>query len=418
MQIDSIIAVLISGASLSNILIAALILMNIASALFAITYFYYLNPHRGEVSANVTLIMALTGKSSNLKNLLHRLNAQTLQPTQLLIGIESKEDPAYQMVMQMKVFAAFPIKVAIAGPSEFTAQKCHNQLAAASLISKDSQHHIVLLDADIDPPNWWLAALIKPIENKVADLVSGYRWQQPNSYDLGSHLITFIDRSIAVLPKLTSASMIWGGSIAMRYKVFESVLQHKVLASTITDDLAIANHARKMNFKILMRRVLLAPSPTPSGLLSGLRFGVRQYQIIKIHRPVIWTLALIVSIVSVVGWVALISAFIATLISFELNQSEEIFRHATNYFYLLMSIYFCTAVKMIFLYKVSKKIDLKSQKKLWFFQLLLILIKPFIDLIHCLMILRSSNSSLVHWGHVTYQVNDISSIQVFNRTRP
>ena len=394
--------VLNAGFSLASFFIASLLFISFVSVGFSIIYFYNLNRHEGSIQADVTMILALTGVPKNFNNLLLRLNAQTLKPAQLLIGIESVDDPAYQLVMKFAAVPTFPVKVIIAGPSETTAQKCHNQLAAASLVSKGSQHHIVLLDADIDPPEWWLAALIKPLVNRTADVVSGYRWQQPKSTDLGAHFVAFIDRSIAILPKLKSAAMLWGGSIAMRKTVFVSVIEAQVLESTITDDLAIASYAKKMKFKLLMRRLMLVPSPTDRGLLSGFRFGVRQYQIIKIHRPMIWMLALIVSVLTLLGWFELIRAVVSKSFS-------------TTYVYLLFCVYLCVVIKMTFLYKISVNACFVEHKKFWFTQFSLIPFKPFIDLFHCLMILRSAFARYVRWGYVTYLVTGISSIKVLKR---
>lgn len=390
-----------------DILITALLLIAVISAVSSITYILYLNGHKSDIQADVTLILALTGASSKFDVLLRRLNAQTLKPTQLLIGIESVNDPAYQIVTKFASIAMFPIKVALAGTSETTAQKCHNQLAAAAILEKDLNHYIVMLDADIDPPNWWLAALIKPLVNCAADVVSGYRWQQAKSYDLGANLIAFLDRSIAILPRFQSTSLLWGGSISMRREVFDSILGAKILESTISDDLSISSHVKNKNFRVLTRRLLLVPSVPPAGIFSAYRFGVRQYQIIKIHRLGIWLLALMVSLLSILGWSALIAKIIMSFM--DGNIISEV------YVYVLVCIYLCVLIKIIFLYKIANKIGFCDDSDYRPFQFLLIVIKPFIDLFHCLMIVQSSITRIVRWGHVTYRVRGISSIRVLKR---
>lgn len=345
--------------------------------------------------------MAMTGASDNFESLLHQLNAQSLRPVRLIIGIESFDDPAYQRVLDLASIALFPIQIKIAGATRSTAQKCWNQLAAASLIDSSDKSYVVLLDVDINPPKWWLAALIKPLFNGTADVVGGYRWQQSGGRGVWSHVITFLDRANAVLPKVKSAAMLWGGSIAMRRDVFNSLLLSKVLESTITDDLAIATHAKGMGYRLLMRRMLLVPSRAPDGLLRGFRFGVRQYQIVKIHRPVVWALALMSAVVTMLGWSSLLW----------MCFSQQLFIWA------LVLVYVGATVKMIFTFKIAEYLGFEEARARWQFQFGLIVFKPFIDLFNCVMIISSAWSKTVVWGHVTYRVDAENRIKVLKRQK-
>lgn len=265
--------------------IAPLIILSTLSFVYAVIYSYYLKPHHGDIQANVTLIMVVTGHSIYFKDLLIQLNLQELKPSRLVIGIESKTDPAYQQIMDLAKFADFPIQLIVAGLATTSSQKCHNLLAVFDALnpSQVRSEYIVFCDADIHPPTWWLSALIKPLANQSADLVSGYRWQQVQHNTLAAHLTAFLDHKIALLPRPLSADIIWGGSVAMSFEVFQSVVEAGIFKHTLSDDLALASYARIKKYRVLNRRVLLVPSTVPESIVSAWRFGVRQFQIIKIY---------------------------------------------------------------------------------------------------------------------------------------
>ena len=54
-----------------------------------------------------------------------------------------------------------------------------------------------MLDADIRPQPWWLAALVAPLAAGGADLVNGYRWLVPEPPTPVSILVAHIDHALA-----------------------------------------------------------------------------------------------------------------------------------------------------------------------------------------------------------------------------
>ncbi len=384
--------------------ILPLVLFSIASLVFAAIYKFYLNTHQGNVQAEVTLIMAMTGSSESFKSFLYQLNEQLLKPARLIISVESMADPAYATIQKHACLASFPIEITIAGLASISSQKSHNLVSALKWLKQngDLNDYVVLCDADIQPPKWWLSALVKPLLNQQADMVTGYRWQQAQNNGLGSNLVVFLDRKIAVLPRPLSAELVWGGSVAMSQAVVQSVLKSGVLLDTLSDDLTLASYAAKERFRVLSRRLLLVPSHAPNTLMQAWAFAVRQYKIMKVYRPLLWCAALLVSILKVIGWVVLLYLASFALVPFV--------------FALLLLALSATQVRLE--KRIAEHLGFVEPPERWRYQYCLAVAKPCVDLWHCVLIGMSMFAHQIRWGHVYYEVHGPNRITALHKRSP
>ncbi len=372
--------------------------------MFAAVYKFYLNTHQGNVQASVTLVLAMTGASERFKPFLDKLNAQVLKPTRLIISVESVADLAYATIQKHAWLASFPIEITIAGLASISSQKSHNLVSALMCLNHkdDLNAYVVLCDADIEPPAWWLSALIKPLLNKQADMVTGYRWQQAHSHSLGSNLIVFLDRKIAVLPRPLAAELVWGGSVAMSQAVVQSVLKSGVLLDTLSDDLTLASYAAKQKFRVLSRRLLLVPSRAPDTMMQAWAFAVRQYKIIKLYRPLLWYAAFLVSILKVIGWVVLLYLATFTLVAFVLTL-------------LLLAL---SVTQVSIEKRIAEHLGFVEPPERWRYQYCLAIAKPGVDLWHCALIGMSMFTHWIRWGHVYYEVHAPHLMIALHTPRP
>jgi cellulose synthase/poly-beta-1,6-N-acetylglucosamine synthase-like glycosyltransferase len=241
--------------------------------------------------SSATLVLPATGTLPGLEDLLAALAAQSLAPRRLIVSVESREDPAYARIA---LFAESnpPLKIdlVVAGLSPLRSQKCTNLLAALAQLNDDDDY-VVLLDADIRPQPWWLASLVAPLAAGRADLVNGYRWPVPASLSLGTALVAAIDRAIAVLPRLSSTRPIWGGSLAVTRSALEMLDLPATIGRTLTEDLPIGDRAAQAGLRVLTRRAIRPPTPLGGSLPDLWRFARRQYQLIRLYRPGLWSFA-------------------------------------------------------------------------------------------------------------------------------
>lgn len=243
------------------------------------------------LSAKVVLVLPATGTLPDLEDLLAALTVQSFGAHRLIVSVESREDPAYSRVAALAgCYPQLKIQLVVAGLSPLRSQKCTNLLAALAQLEADDAY-VVLLDADIRPQPWWLATLVAPLVAGRADLVNGYRWPVPMRLNAGIALVAGIDRAIAVLPRLSCARPIWGGSLALTRHALEMLDLPNTIGYALIEDLPIGERSAQVGLRVLTRRAIRPPTPLAGSISDGWCFARRQYQLIRLYRPGLWGFA-------------------------------------------------------------------------------------------------------------------------------
>ena len=264
------------------------------------------------LATRVTLVLPVTGVLPGLEDLLAVLSVQTLKPRRMIVAVEASDDPAFGRVTTLaERFSGLNIELVVAGLSPLRSQKCTNILAALARLDPDDTH-VVLLDADIRPQPWWLAALVAPLAAGRADIVNGYRWPAPTKLTLGSALIAGVDRAIAVLPRLRQTRTIWGGSLAVTRQALHILDMPTTIERTLTEDLPIGDRAAQIGLRVLTRRAIRPPTPIDGSLGDLWRFARRQYQLIRLYRSGLWRFAAFVVTTDLIARIAVLSSLVHT----------------------------------------------------------------------------------------------------------
>ena len=264
------------------------------------------------LATRVTLVLPVTGVLPGLEDLLAVLSVQTLKPRRMIVAVEASDDPAFGRVATLaERFSGLNIELVVAGLSPLRSQKCTNILAALARLDPDDTH-VVLLDADIRPQPWWLAALVAPLAAGRADIVNGYRWPVPTKLTLGSALIAGVDRAIAVLPRLRQTRTIWGGSLAVTRQALHILDMPTTIERTLTEDLPIGDRAAQTGLRVLTRRAIRPPTPIDGSLGDLWRFARRQYQLIRLYRSGLWRFAAFVVTTDLIARIAVLSSLVHT----------------------------------------------------------------------------------------------------------
>jgi hypothetical protein len=345
-----------------------------------------------------TLILPLTGPAPGLEGLVQALATQSIPPRRLVISVEGVQDPAWSRTQGLEGRHDLPIELVLAGEATRCAQKCHNQLAALQRVDSLDEA-VVLLDADILPPPWWLSALITPLLDDSADIVTGYRWQIPVGASLGAHLGAGIDRAIALLPRLDSFRTTWGGSLALSPRALAALGPEDLLGTTLSDDCAIGERAGALGLRVLTRRALLVPTPIGGGLGSVWCFGRRQYQIIRTYRPSLWWLAFATLTTRLGTWGLLLAQ--SGLVPARIGLAAMLGLALAGF--LVQS-------------RIARRLGFPDPPGVRRGQLAVALLKPLVDLFHWTLITAALAARRIRWGHVTYRVAGPGTISVRSRT--
>lgn len=370
-----------------------------AGLLAGLVFLARLSRPRAQRAGTATLILPLTGEAAGLAVLLRALEAQTLPARRLLICVEGRHDPAYARASQLASSARLPIEILIAGEASHCAQKCCNQIAGLARVDADDEV-VVLFDADIVPPPWWLSALVTPILDGSADIVTGYRWPQIHARRFGSQLAAAIDRGIALLPRLAAFPVTWGGSLALSPRALEELDAARLLAGTLSDDCSIGTQAAALGLRVLTRRALLVPTPASDGLAALWLFGRRQYQIIRVYRPQLWWLALVALSSRVSAWAVLLA-----------NLEQWWARLAT------LALLALALAAVLVQALVGRRLGMADPLAATVLQGTLALCRPLVDVFHWSLVLAASDARIVRWGHLSYRVSGPRQIAIASRRR-
>jgi cellulose synthase/poly-beta-1,6-N-acetylglucosamine synthase-like glycosyltransferase len=299
-----------------SIAAAVAIFWSLGSLALSVLFAARLQIPEDRLSTRVALVLPATGRLPGLEGLLAALAAQSLQPRRLIIVVESREDPAYERIAALaEHYTSLNIELVVAGLSPIRSQKCTNVLAALAHLAADDAH-VVFLDADIRPQPWWLAALVAPLAAGRADVVNGYRWPTPANASVSTALVAGIDRAIAVLPRLSRARPIWGGSLAVTRGALERLELPQTIGRTLTEDLPIGDRAAQVGLKVLTRRAIRPPTPLGGSLRDLWRFGRRQYQLIRLYRPRLWCFAAFTVTTDLIARIVLLAALPVSGVAF------------------------------------------------------------------------------------------------------
>ncbi len=259
------------------------------------------------------VIVPVKGIEANLEANLRSLVCQDYPSYRLVFVVESKSDPAYDLIAGTLDQSAGPkIDIVISGRAPRSqGRKTHNQIAAIKFLDQTDNQTEVLAFADTDavPGPQWLADLVGPLQQKQKTAVTtGYRWLIPEHDTHGrisftSHLASIINSSIACFCGHDRWNHAWGGSMAIRRETANRGELISYWTGAISDDYQITRMCRVLGMRIYFVPACLVASPASFSCRSLLEFGRRQYIITRVHAPKLYLAALLLHLLYVTGFI-------------------------------------------------------------------------------------------------------------------
>ena len=191
------------------------------------------------------------------------------------------------------------VQIVRAGVASDEGQKVH-KLRAALRALREGDRYLLFVDADIEPPARLVGRLLFPLVRGKADIVTGYRLLLPER-DVRAALVGAVEMQLATLPRAASATMPWGGAMALTREVAERLDLDAALAGRLSDDMAIGLAGWRAKLRLRPVRDLLVASPLDGRGAVG--FGVRQYRHIVTNSAGMWLIACAVVGCQALGWV-------------------------------------------------------------------------------------------------------------------
>ena len=136
----------------------------------------------------VALIVPIKGIEEDTAENIRALLRLTYPRLRFLFSVETEEDPVLPLLKQLThALAEDKCDIIIAGQSTSRGQKIHNQLAAVARTSS-ADEVLVFMDADAQPHDHWLTALVSPLDAPNVGAATGYRLYVPAVKHSAAHL--------------------------------------------------------------------------------------------------------------------------------------------------------------------------------------------------------------------------------------
>jgi hypothetical protein len=151
--------------------------------------------------------------------------------------------------------------------------------------------------------------LLRQLDNPGVGIVTGYRWFVPERPTWTNCLLHSINATAASLYSPKGLNPVWGGSWAIRRELFDQTGLQDVWKGALTDDLVATNLVRQAGYRIEFEPACIIASPVDHSFVSMFQFLRRQYLIGRHYMLGLWTLTLLATTVTVIGfWGALVAA--------------------------------------------------------------------------------------------------------------
>jgi cellulose synthase/poly-beta-1,6-N-acetylglucosamine synthase-like glycosyltransferase len=272
------------------------------------------------------VIEAVKGVDKGFDKQIDRLLIQDYPAYRIIFVVESKEDPAWSLLLkkfgvqetQGPSIRVLPpdnpslalvsstgltsVEIMVAGLAEGTGQKVHNLLQAFNRL-EDSDKVLAFVDADTLVNRDWLSQLVQPLKDPDVGVTTGYRWLVPGDGALPSCMASVINASIATLLGPSWRNSAWGGSMAVTRRTFEEAKIADFLKGSYNEDSQLSWVIMNRRQRIHFVNRLMPINEVKYTWSSFLNFGRRQYFLIKWYRFDLWMAAAFLTSGYLLGWV-------------------------------------------------------------------------------------------------------------------
>jgi cellulose synthase/poly-beta-1,6-N-acetylglucosamine synthase-like glycosyltransferase len=249
------------------------------------------------------LIVPCKGLDEEFDKNVESFFSQAYEDYQLFFVVEDPSDPAYGRLQELtsryeSMSQAKTVDILIAGPTESCSQKLHNLLFAYRRIAEDAQV-LVFADSDACAGPDWLAHIVHPLCQDKNGASSGYRCFIPQDNNTASIALSSLNAKVCQLLGNTRFNLAWGGSMAIRVKNFREFGIEQIWQKTLSDDLSLSRAVRRHHRKMVFVPGCMIASFQTTTWKQLWEFARRQFIITRIYSPLMWSFALMNTVLGV-----------------------------------------------------------------------------------------------------------------------
>lgn len=356
-----------------------------------------------EFTPFVSVIAPGRGLEPGLIDNLRTLLTQDYPRYEVLFVFDAGDDPAIEIVEQLRSTSAVATRIIIAGAAMDSGQKVHNLRVAVNEIDAQSEV-LVFVDTDARPAKNWLRQLVAPLADETLGASTGYRWFIPERGGLASQLRGVWNASVAsALGSDTAKNFCWGGSTAIRRTTFERLNVNEHWRGTVSDDFTITHVLKEAKLPIHFTPNCLVASIGDCDFKELLEFTTRQIKITRVYASHLWLPLLLGSSLFVI-------AFFDGLILLIL-QILKILSPTILLPLVLLVMFTLGATKSLIRFRAISTILHTSRRD----ALAHIFLWPFAQLLYLYNAIAAGFSRRIEWRGITYELKSPGEAVIISR---
>lgn len=229
------------------------------------------------------VVLCLRGADPFLRDCIAGLLAQNYSRYELVIVVDSEDDPAWEVAHEATAGAAIPVTIR---PLQVRAK--NRSLLMSSMLEAvgdlpNECEAVVIANADVITARTWLTSLVAPLRDAKVGVATGIRWCVPESSEWGT-IVRYMWNSFAE-PHRHTHQIPWAGSMAVRREILDIARNDRYWQSGFVDDVTLTPLLSEKRL-----RVQIVPEATTVvretiGFLPCLSFLSRQMTWVRLYHP-------------------------------------------------------------------------------------------------------------------------------------
>lgn len=241
---------------------------------------------------HVTVIVPCKGTDPGFEDNINSILQQNYPKVNFIFVTESSNDQAYKVLHDLIQSVKNPenVKLVVAGIANNASQKIHNLTCAIQYVSSLTEV-VVFADSDIRPHPYWLRNLVTPLQDKKIGVSTGYRWYVPRKGNFWSAIRSVWNMTSANLLFNPKYNFAWGGSMAIRKKIFDELQITQKWRNGLSDDLILTNTIKKAGYQIQFVPQAMVITDECTSLQELTNWITRQMIIVRMYTSQLWIYA-------------------------------------------------------------------------------------------------------------------------------
>ena len=238
-----------------------------------------------------SIIIPCKGKDENFEENIKSFLNQNYENYEVICVVDSPSDPSFAELERIAMKNQ-KMRVEISDLLESCSGK-NSALLKGVKKSKDADV-FVFADADIRPHKDWLSDLLAPLDDEKIGATTGYRWYF--AHDITSLLLSVWNAAISSVLFYDILNFTWGGSTAIKKRIFEELKIAEVWKKSLVDDLSLTGVLKKNGYKIRLVPSCIVESYEEAGFTSLLKWATKQICWVKFYFSSLWKMAVILNV--------------------------------------------------------------------------------------------------------------------------